>query len=73
MEQKMSKGKIIHREFMEKLNKEKIPVSAVGVIMKRDGVPRFLEVVVRRPERYSQKGIMKLIPKKYKGVKVKKF
>ena len=71
---KVNRSKKIHKEFIEKLlKKEKIPCTSIGMISKKNGDPKFLEVILRRPERYSHKGIMKLIPKEYEGVKVKSF
>ena len=33
--------------------------------------PKFIEVIVKRPYRYTNPEILKRIPKKFKGVKVK--
>jgi len=66
------KSKKIHTEFAKEM-KKKIPCTSIGIITKKDGSPKFLEVIVRRPERYSCPQIIKNIPKKYKGVNVKVF
>ena len=55
------------------VNKEKIPHAGVGIIVKKDGTPRFLEVIIRRPERYTCPNLIKQVPKKFKGVQVKVF
>jgi hypothetical protein len=46
---------------------------SIGIVTNKDGSPKYLEIIVKRPERYSFPNIMKIIPKKYKGVKVKAF
>ncbi len=67
------KSKKLHREFTKKIQKEKIPHRGVGILLKKDYTPKFLEVIVKRPERYSCPYLIKQIPKRYKGIKVKIF
>jgi len=67
------KNKKLHTEFVKLIKKKPIPCISIGLVLKKDNSPRYLEVIVKRPERYSCPQIMKAIPKKYKGVKVKAF
>jgi hypothetical protein len=66
------KNKKLHSEFVKEM-KKKIPCISIGLISNKDNSPKYLEVIVKRPERYSFPNIMKAIPKTYKGVKVKAF
>jgi len=65
-------SKKLHSEFV-KYMKKKLPCMSIGIVTNKDGSPKYLEIIVKRPERYSFPNIMKIIPKKYKGVKVKAF
>lgn len=68
----LKKTKELHQSFTKEI-KKKIPVAFVGIIVKKDGSPRFLEIVIKRPERYTCPTLIKQVPKLYKGVKVKTF
>ncbi len=58
--------------FVKKITSLKIPTYAIGRIKTADGKgTEFLEVIIRRPERYNQKDLIKRIPKTYRGHKVK--
>jgi hypothetical protein len=66
------KSKKIHSEFVKEMNK-KLPCLSVGIVLNKDDSPKYLEVIIKRPERYSYPNIMKTIPKTYRGIKVKSF
>jgi len=57
--------------FVKKIKSLKVPTYAIGRIQNSDGSTQFFEVIIRRPERYHNKELIKKIPKKYKGFKVK--
>jgi len=59
-----------HKAFVKKLEKEKVPCDAVGMINLPKKKP-FLEVILHRGERYSNPSIIKRVPKTYRGLKVK--
>ncbi len=52
------------------LEKEKVPCF-IFMITSKENKPKFIEVIVKRPYRYTEKGIMKKIPIIWKGVKIK--
>lgn len=56
---------------MKKIKKIGIPCENVGLVTNKDGTPKFLEVIIKRPERYSNPGLTKSVPKTHLGVKVK--
>jgi hypothetical protein len=60
----------IPKEFGELMKKEKIPCLQIGML--KNGKKSFdIEVIVKRPERYNNKELLKKIPKTYKGFEVK--
>ncbi|MAG02457.1 hypothetical protein CMI42_03905 [Candidatus Pacearchaeota archaeon] len=67
------KSNKIFKDFIKKLRKEKIPCELNGIIFKKDRTPRFLEAIIKRNVRYSDPQIIKRVPEKYKGVRVKVF
>jgi len=59
-------------QFVKKIRSLKIPTYAIGRIKTADGKgTKFFEVIIKRPERYNQKDLIKKIPKTYQGYKVK--
>ena len=58
------------QQFVKELEKRKVPCF-IFMIKDKNDKPKFIEVIVKRPYRYTEKGIMKKIPKKWKGIKVK--
>jgi len=58
------------KQFLEKMKKEKVPCF-IFMIYDKKNKSKFIEVIVKRPYRYTEPGLMKKIPKSYRGVKVK--
>ena len=58
------------QQFLNKMKKEKIPCF-IFMIYDKKNKPKFIEVIVKRPYRYTEPELMKKIPKTYKGIKVK--
>lgn len=58
----------IPKEFGELMGKKKVPLLQAGIMKDKNSF--YLEVIIKRPERYETK-ILKKIPKAYKGFKVK--
>lgn len=56
--------------LLKKLDKENVPCF-IFMIKDKNNKPKFLEVMIKRPYRYTIKGIVKKVPKKYKGIRVK--
>jgi hypothetical protein len=67
----MEQKKILE-ELVEKLSEEKV-LCFIFLLEDKNGKPKFIEVIVKRPYRYTEKGIMKRIPKSWKGIKIKKL
>jgi len=69
------KTKKLHKSFIKDIGsiikKEKIPCLVMGVVIKKDGTPNFLEIIIKRPQRYEHPNIIKKFPKTYKGTRVK--
>ena len=63
----------LHKALIQKMNKEKIPTQSVGLIKRKDGKPRFFEVIVDRNYRYAHPEVLKKIQKLFLGIKVKRF
>lgn len=61
----------ILNQLVKKINGLNVPYYCIGRIMKKDGSTRFFEVVIKRPERYHCKDMLKKIPKIYRNIKVK--
>jgi hypothetical protein len=59
-------------DLKKKLKKENVPCF-IFMIKDGSGNPKFIEVIVKRPYRYTEKGIMKKIPTCWKGIKIKKL
>ena len=57
-------------DFVKELKKKEVPCF-IALINDRQGKPKFIEVIVKRSNRYTEKGIMKRIPKSWKGIRVK--
>jgi hypothetical protein len=60
----------IPKEFGILMKKKKVPCLQIGIIEARKN-SFYLEVIVKRPERYSNSKLLKKIPKSYKGLRVK--
>jgi len=56
--------------FIKKMKKEKVPCF-IFMLKDKSDKPKFIEVIIKRPYRYTQPGIMKKIPKTWQGIKVK--
>jgi hypothetical protein len=67
MEIELSK---IPKEFGELMKEKKVPCLQIGVL-KNEKKSFDIEVIVKRPERYNNKELLKKIPKTYKGFEVK--
>ncbi|MFA4960849.1 MAG: hypothetical protein WC548_04265 [Candidatus Pacearchaeota archaeon] len=52
------------------LEKENVPCF-IFLVKGKDNEPKFIEVIVKRPYRYTERGIIKKVPKIWKGVRVK--
>jgi hypothetical protein len=59
----------ILKKLLEKMRKENVPCFIF--LVKEDEKPKFIEIIVKRPDRYTVPGIMKRIPKSYHGIKIK--
>lgn len=68
-EVKMKLSKIL-QDFMKLMEKRKIPCF-IFLIKDKNDKPKFIEVIVKRPYRYSEPELMKKIPKIYRGIKIK--
>ena len=54
------------------LKKKKIPFWQIGIVKEENKINSFyIELIVKRPERYNNLELIKKIPKTYKGIKVK--
>ncbi len=62
--------KAILTQFMKKLEKEEIPCFVYLALDKNDK-PKFIEVIVKRPYRYTRPKLIKKVPKTWNGIKVK--
>ena len=62
--------KSILQGLVKKLAKENVPCFIFLAKDKADK-PKFIEVIIKRPYRYTEKGIIKKVPKTYKGIKIK--
>lgn len=60
----------IPKEFGELMTKKKVPCLQIGIMEAEKG-SFYLEVIVKRPERYNNLKLLKKIPETYKGLKVK--
>ncbi len=60
----------ILNQFVKKLEKDNIPCFIFMIKDKKDK-PKFIEVIVKRPYRYTKPELIKKIPKTYKGIKIK--
>ena len=58
------------QQFHNKKKKEKIPCF-IFMIYDKKKRPQFIEVIVKRPYRYTEPELMKKIPKTNIGIKVK--
>jgi len=58
------------KQFVKKLEKEKVPCF-IFLVKDKNDKPKFIEVIIKRPYRYTEKGIVKRVPKIYRGIKVK--
>ena len=67
----LKKTEKLRTGFVDLVAKQKVPCYVAGVVIKKDGNPRFLEAVIRRPEKYNQPELGKKLPKTYKGIKIK--
>ena len=61
----------ISKEFEGVMKKKRIPCLQIGIMGKRGNNSFYIEVIVKRPERYHNPELLKKIPKTYKGLKVK--
>jgi len=62
--------KKILQGLVKKLENEKVPCF-IFLVRDKDEKPKFIEVIIKRPYRYTEKGITKKVPKTYKGIKIK--
>ena len=58
------------KDFVEMMEKEEIPCF-IFLLKDKNDTPMFIEVIVKRPFRYTKPHILKKIPKTWKGIKVK--
>jgi hypothetical protein len=65
----MELNKIL-QDFMELMKKRKIPCF-IFLIKDKKEKPKFIEVIIKRPYRYSEPELIKKIPKTYRGIKIK--
>ena len=56
--------------LVKKLEKENVPCF-IFLVNSNSGKAKFIEVIVKRPYRYTEKGIIKKVPKTWNGIKVK--
>jgi len=62
----------IPKELSVMLKKKKIPFWQIGIVKEENKINSFyIELIVKRPERYNNLELIKKIPKTYKGIKVK--
>jgi len=59
------------KEFFELMKEKEVPCFIFMLENIKTKKPKFIEVIVKRPYRYTNPEILKKIPKKFKGVKVK--
>ena len=52
------------------MKKEKVPCF-IFMIYDKKNKPKFIEVIVKRPYRYTEPELMKRIPRTYRGIKIK--
>ena len=57
--------------FVKKIESLGVPYYSIGRIEDKNRKTKFFEVLVRRPERYDKKDLIKKIPLTYRGYKVK--
>lgn len=62
--------KSVITSFKKKMIKMKIPFYTIGYVQKYFGTKLFIEVVVKRPEKYNSPKLISKIPKEYKTYKV---
>ncbi|MEK6918000.1 MAG: hypothetical protein AABW51_03560 [Nanoarchaeota archaeon] len=63
----------VHKSLIKLMKERRVPCSNIGVINDKVGKPRFLEVIIKRPDRYNFPELLKKVPKKFEGLKVKVF
>ena len=56
--------------LVKKLEKENVPCF-IFLVNDSSGKAKFIEVIVKRPYRYTERGIIKRVPKTWKGIKIK--
>lgn len=56
--------------LVEKLEKENVPCF-IFLVADNNGKAKFIEVIIKRPYRYTEKGIVSKVPKSWRGIKVK--
>ena len=56
--------------LVKKLTKLDVPCF-ITLIKDTDGNPKFIEVIVKRPQRYTDQNILKRVPKMWKGIRIK--
>ena len=61
----------LHEMFVKKIKSLNIPMYTIGTIYKKDGSRWFFEVIIKRPDRYNNRELVKKVPKTYRGFKVK--
>lgn len=59
----------ILKNFLEKMRKEQVPCFIF--MLKQGEKPKFIEVIVKRPYRYTKPELLKKVPKSYHGIPVK--
>jgi len=57
-------------DFIKEMEKCKIPCF-IFLLTDNKNKPKFIEVIVKRPYRYTQPELLKKIPKNWRGIKVK--
>jgi len=58
------------QDFVKLMKAKKIPCF-IFLVKDKNDKPKFIEVIVKRPYRYTEPELMKKIPKTYKGIKIK--